>query len=84
MYFRIFTYKILNLCIFDIIAVTENSYLLYTVNKGTIINEYLMTLCDRYPSQTGSMPGPYGPPGSAGPSVSQQSQYAPPNGQHMM
>ncbi|XP_076243734.1 signal transducing adaptor molecule [Calliopsis andreniformis] len=37
-----------------------------------------------YPPQTGSMPGPYGPPGSAAPAVSQQSQYAPPNGQHMM
>ncbi|XP_076624798.1 signal transducing adaptor molecule [Colletes latitarsis] len=37
-----------------------------------------------FPPQTGSMPGPYGPPGPTGPSVNQQSQYAPPNGQHMM
>ncbi|XP_031846378.1 signal transducing adaptor molecule [Nomia melanderi] len=37
-----------------------------------------------YPPQSGSMPGPYGPPGPTGPSVSQQSQYAPPNGQHML
>ncbi|XP_077263144.1 signal transducing adaptor molecule isoform X1 [Temnothorax americanus] len=38
----------------------------------------------RYPPQSGPTPGPYGPPGPAGPSVNQQSQYAPPNGQHMM
>ncbi|XP_011151589.1 signal transducing adapter molecule 1 [Harpegnathos saltator] len=37
-----------------------------------------------YPLQTGPMPGPYGPPGPRGPSVNQQPQYAPPNGQHMM
>ncbi|XP_043527511.1 signal transducing adapter molecule 1 [Frieseomelitta varia] len=37
-----------------------------------------------YPSQTGPMPGPYGPPGPTGPPVSQQPQYAPSNGQHMM
>ncbi|CAL7939952.1 unnamed protein product [Xylocopa violacea] len=37
-----------------------------------------------YPPQTGPMPGPYGPPGPTGPPVSQQPQYAPPNGQHMM
>lgn len=39
----------------------------------------------RYPPQSGPAPGPYvGPPGPTGPSVNQQSQYAPPNGQHMM
>ncbi|KAL6262175.1 hypothetical protein P5V15_007272 [Pogonomyrmex californicus] len=38
----------------------------------------------RYPPQSGPAPGPYGPPGPAGPSINQQSQYAPPNGQHMM
>ncbi|XP_029170259.1 signal transducing adapter molecule 1 isoform X1 [Nylanderia fulva] len=38
----------------------------------------------RYPPQSGPIPGPYGPPGPSGPSVNQQSQYAPPNGQHMM
>ncbi|XP_003398833.1 signal transducing adapter molecule 1 [Bombus terrestris] len=37
-----------------------------------------------YPPQTGTMPGPYGPPGPTGHPVSQQPQYAPPNGQHMM
>ncbi|XP_029659694.1 signal transducing adapter molecule 1 isoform X2 [Formica exsecta] len=37
-----------------------------------------------YPSQSGPAPGPYGPPGPIGPSVNQQSQYASPNGQHMM
>lgn len=37
-----------------------------------------------YPPQTGPMPGPYGPPGPTGLPVSQQPQYAPPNGQHMM
>ncbi|KYQ51150.1 Signal transducing adapter molecule 1 [Trachymyrmex zeteki] len=37
----------------------------------------------RYPPQSGPAPGPYGPPGPTGP-VNQQSQYAPPNGQHMM
>ncbi|XP_011878314.1 PREDICTED: signal transducing adapter molecule 1 isoform X2 [Vollenhovia emeryi] len=37
-----------------------------------------------YPPQSGPAPGPYGPPGPTGPSVNQQSQYAPPNGQHMM
>lgn len=37
-----------------------------------------------YPPQTGPMPGSYGPPGPTGPPVSQQPQYAPPNGQHMM
>lgn len=36
-----------------------------------------------YPPQSGPAPGPYGPPGPTGP-VNQQSQYAPPNGQHMM
>lgn len=41
-------------------------------------------LCSRYPSQSGPAPGPYGPPGPTGPPVNQQSQYAPPNGQHMM
>ncbi|XP_012060722.1 PREDICTED: signal transducing adapter molecule 1 [Atta cephalotes] len=37
----------------------------------------------RYPPQSGPAPGPYGPPGPTGP-INQQSQYAPPNGQHMM
>lgn len=37
-----------------------------------------------YPPQAGPAPGPYGPPGPTGPPVNQQSQYAPPNGQHMM
>lgn len=41
-------------------------------------------MCNRYPSQTGPMPGPYGPPGPTGPPVSQQPQYAPSNGQRMM
>lgn len=36
-----------------------------------------------YPPQSGPAPGPYGPPGPTGP-INQQSQYAPPNGQHMM
>ncbi|XP_070526662.1 signal transducing adapter molecule 1 isoform X3 [Cardiocondyla obscurior] len=38
----------------------------------------------RYPPQSGPASGPYGPSGPTGPSVNQQSQYAPPNGQHMM
>ncbi|EZA48805.1 hypothetical protein DMN91_004763 [Ooceraea biroi] len=38
----------------------------------------------RYPPQSGPAPGSYGSPGSVGPSVNQQPQYAPPNGQHMM
>ncbi|XP_011166949.1 signal transducing adapter molecule 1 isoform X2 [Solenopsis invicta] len=37
-----------------------------------------------YPPQSGPAPGPYGPPGPTGPSVNQQSQYTPSNGQHMM
>lgn len=47
------------------------------------MKNYLI-IYNRYPPQTGPMPGPYGPPGPTGPSVSQQPQYAPPNGQHMM
>ncbi|KAH0944811.1 hypothetical protein HN011_008211 [Eciton burchellii] len=37
-----------------------------------------------YPPQSGPALGSYGSPGSVGPSVNQQPQYAPPNGQHMM
>ncbi|XP_012539880.1 signal transducing adapter molecule 1 isoform X2 [Monomorium pharaonis] len=37
-----------------------------------------------YPPQSGPVPGPYGPPGPTRPSINEQSQYAPPNGQHMM
>lgn len=47
------------------------------------MKNYLI-IYNRYPPQTGPMPGPYGPPGPTGPPVSQQPQYAPPNGQHMM
>ncbi|XP_029040993.1 signal transducing adapter molecule 1 [Osmia bicornis bicornis] len=37
-----------------------------------------------YPPQSGPLPGSYGPSGPTGPPVSQQPQYAPPNGQRMM
>lgn len=43
-----------------------------------------LILHNRYPPQSGPALGPYGPPGPTGPSTSQQPQYAPPNGQHMM
>lgn len=53
------------------------------VRKKKFIKKHLM-IYNRYPPQTGTMPGPYGPPGPTGHPVSQQPQYAPPNGQHMM
>ncbi|XP_011691407.1 PREDICTED: signal transducing adapter molecule 1 isoform X4 [Wasmannia auropunctata] len=51
----------------------------YSKYRGDNLN----ILRSRYPPQSGPAPGPYGPPGPTGP-VNQQSQYAPPNGQHMM
>lgn len=37
-----------------------------------------------FPPQTGPVPAQYGPPGSTGPSINHQPQYAPTSGQRMM
>ncbi|XP_046813245.1 signal transducing adapter molecule 1 isoform X2 [Vespa crabro] len=38
----------------------------------------------RFPPQTGPVPAQYGPPGSTGPSINHQPQYAPSSGQRMI
>lgn len=48
------------------------------------INQWCAILCSRFPPQTGPVPAQYGPPGSTGPSINHQPQYAPSSGQRMI